>query len=69
MGDAPSAATTRRFPALCQDYGAERLGTRIVAAGGASWAWMRNGARARPPAAPTTESSDNGVLGRATVRW
>ena len=29
----PSVALTRRFLALCQDYGSERLAVRIVAVG------------------------------------
>ena len=33
MGELPSVALTRRFLALCQDYGAERLAVGIVAVG------------------------------------
>ena len=32
-GELPSVAVTRRFLALCQDYGSERVVVRMVAAG------------------------------------
>ena len=33
MNELPSVALTRRFLALCQQYGSERLAIRIVASG------------------------------------
>ncbi|MYN63599.1 MAG: hypothetical protein F4X11_01000 [Acidobacteria bacterium] len=33
MSELPSVALTRRFLALCQDYGAERLAIGVVAVG------------------------------------
>ena len=33
MGELPPVALTRRFLALCQDYGAERLAIGVVAVG------------------------------------
>lgn len=33
MGELPSVVLTRRFLALCQDYGAERLAIGVVAVG------------------------------------
>ena len=33
MSELPSVALTRRFLALCQDYGAERLAVGVVAVG------------------------------------
>ena len=33
VDDLPSVALTRRFLALCQHYGSERLATRVVAVG------------------------------------
>ena len=33
MNELPSVALTRRFLALCQDYGSERLAVRVVASG------------------------------------
>ncbi len=33
VGELPSVALTRRFLALCQEYGSERLAVRVVAVG------------------------------------
>ena len=57
MNELPSVALTRRFPALCEDHGSERLAVRLVAVGrntgvpglpaGDDWtAWNADGLRA-----------------------
>ena len=33
MNELPSVALTKRFLALCQDYGSERLAVRVIASG------------------------------------
>ena len=38
-GELPSVALTRRFLALCQDYGSERVVVRMVGTGRSTGAW------------------------------